>query len=117
MTLVDDNGDLIDVSRIIYVENGKKIKDEYKNNKGYSLYCINDAGEYSFIVCSDNIADSMLVSLMALDSNESYTRVYTSVLGDNLTSYNSATARFFGDSGTPDNAGVYVYKVNAGNGT
>ncbi|MCR4610561.1 MAG: dolichyl-diphosphooligosaccharide--protein glycosyltransferase subunit STT3, partial [Lachnospiraceae bacterium] len=114
VALVDDMGDLVDISRIIYVENGMKIKDEYKGPTGYTLYCINDEGEYSFIVCSENIADSMLVSLMAYNSNEYYTRVYTGVLGDNMSSSDSATARFFGNSDTPENAGVFIYKVNKG---
>ena len=111
VTLIDEAGEIVDISRIITVENGVKIKDERKGNIGYTLYCINDNGFYSFIVCSDNIADSMLVSLMALNSNSEYTRVCESVLGDNLISVDSVTARFFGDSSTPDNAGVYIYKV------
>ena len=111
VTLIDDAGNPIDISRIIYVENGERIRDEDKGTDGYTLYCINDDNEYSFIVCSDTIADSMLVSLMALDHNDCYTRVYSSVMGDNLTSSDSVTSRFFGDSSTPDNAGSYVYKV------
>ena len=111
VTLVDDNDKQIDISRIITVENGIKVRDENKGSKGYTVYCIKDSGEYSFIVCSGNIADSMLVSLMAYNSNDAYTRVETSVLGDSMSVANSDTAKFFGDSNTPENAGVYVYRV------
>ncbi len=111
VSLVDEDGNSLDIARIIYVENGVKIKDDKKGSKGYTLYCINDNGEYSFIVCSANIADSMLVSLMAFNGNSNYERVYASVLGDNMTGADSVTARFFGDNDTPENAGVLVYKV------
>lgn len=111
VTLVDDEKRLVDISRIIYVEDGIKVRDEYKSDSGYTLYCINENGEYSFMVCSNNIADSMLVTLMTYHSNEAYTRVYAGILGDNMSSFKSITARFFGDESTPDNAGAYIFRV------
>ena len=111
MTLRGENGSQIGMSRLIYVENGVKIRDDKIDETGYSVYCINDNGEYSFIVCSDFIADSMLVSLMAFNSNDAYTRVFSSVTNDSYYAYQSVTARFFGDGNTQPSEGALVYKV------
>ena len=111
MTLQGENGSQVGMSRLIYVENGVKIRDDKIDETGYSVYCINDNGEYSFIVCSDFIADSMLVSLMAFNSNDAYTRVFSSVTNDSYYAYQSVTARFFGDGNTQPSEGALVYKV------
>ena len=111
MTLKGENGTLVGMSRMIYVENGIKIRDEKIDESGYTVYCINDNGEYSFIVCSDYIANSMLVSLMAYSFNDAYTRVYSSVTEDSYYNYKSVTARFFGDGTYQPSEGVLVYKV------
>ena len=99
---------LIDENRI---SNKNAVRDDKIDETGYSVYCINDNGEYSFIVCSDFIADSMLVSLMAFNSNDAYTRVFSSVTNDSYYAYQSVTARFFGDGNTQPSEGAFVYKV------
>ena len=99
---------LIDENRI---SNKNAVRDDKIDETGYSVYCINDNGEYSFIVCSDFIADSMLVSLMAFNSNDAYTRVFSSVTNDSYYAYQSVTARFFGDGNTQPSEGALVYKV------
>lgn len=111
LNLIGDNGRPVGISRLIYVENGTKVQDIKRSDLGYTVYCIKDNGECSFVVCSDTIADSMLVSLMAYNSNECLERVYSGVVDSRLISYNSITAKFFGNAATEPSAGVLVYKV------
>ena len=111
LNLVGEDGKPVGISRIIFVENGVNVQDIKKNTVGYTVYVIKDNGECSFIVCSDEIADSMLVSLMAYNSNECYERIYSSVEDSRLLPYNSVTAKFFGDASTESSAGVLVYRM------
>ena len=111
VTIIDDDGKPVGISRLIFVENGSKVQDIKRKDTGYTVYCIKDNGEYSFIVCSNFIADSMLVSLMAYNSNDCYERVYSSVEDSRLLPYNSITAKFFGNASTKSSAGVLVYRM------
>ena len=111
VTIIDDDGKPVGITRLIFVENGSKVQDIKRKDTGYTVYCIKDNGEYSFIVCSNFIADSMLVSLMAYNSNDCYERVYSSVEDSRLLPYNSITAKFFGNASTKSSAGVLVYRM------
>lgn len=110
VTIIGEEGKPVGISRLIFVENGVKVQDVNRGKTGYTVYCIKDNGEYSFIVCSNFIADSMLVSLMAYNSNECYERVYSGVVDNRILPYNSVTAKFFGNASTKSSAGVLVYK-------
>lgn len=111
VTIIDDDGNPVGISRLIFVENGSKVQDIKRKDTGYTVYCIKDNGECSFIVCSNFIADSMLVSLMAYNSNDCYERVYSSVEDSRLLPYNSVIAKFFGNASTKASAGVLVYRM------
>lgn len=60
-------GETLPFSRFILWENGKRVRDERRENGNLAAVVLREEGRYSAFLCSENLCDSMLVRLLVCE--------------------------------------------------